>query len=191
MILGITGTIGAGKGTIVEYLKKKGFKHVSASGFLAQEAARRGLAATRIVRREIGNEYRKRGAIALIEAVLAEVNPTKENLVVESLHTVAEVEYVRYLGGKVISVDAPLPMRWERIKNRNGEKDSVSYEAFVREQDRQMASNDPNENNLRAAMEVADYRVENTGSPEELFEKVNVILEESARTPGTEGARGR
>jgi len=31
MILGITGTFGAGKGTIVEYLKTKGFSHYSVS----------------------------------------------------------------------------------------------------------------------------------------------------------------
>ena len=35
IIIGITGTIGAGKGTIVELLIKKGFKHYSVRDFLA------------------------------------------------------------------------------------------------------------------------------------------------------------
>jgi len=35
LIIGITGTLGAGKGTIVEYLvKNKNFKHYSVSGYL-------------------------------------------------------------------------------------------------------------------------------------------------------------
>ena len=36
-IVGITGTLGAGKGTVVEYLtQQKGFKHYSARGLLNQ-----------------------------------------------------------------------------------------------------------------------------------------------------------
>lgn len=37
IIIGITGTLGAGKGTVVEYLKTKGFKHFSVREFLTQE----------------------------------------------------------------------------------------------------------------------------------------------------------
>ncbi|MDE2079680.1 MAG: AAA family ATPase [Patescibacteria group bacterium] len=176
MLIGITGTIGAGKGTVADYLKKKGFRHVSVSGFLAEEAARRGHAASRVERRELGNEYRSRGKDALIEAVLADANPFKEDIVVESLHTVPEVEYVQHLGGKVIAVDAPLEARWERVRTRGSEKDSVPYDVFVAEQNRHMASDNPNENNLRAAIEVADFRIENAGSENELFEKVDGIL---------------
>ena len=29
LIIGITGTLGAGKGTIVEYLREKGFRHLT------------------------------------------------------------------------------------------------------------------------------------------------------------------
>lgn len=178
MIIGITGTIGAGKGTVSEYFEKKGYRHLSVSAFLAQEAARRGKAATRAARRELGNIYRKESPTALIEAVLAEANPHLENIIVESLHTVSEVEYVRHIGGIVISVDAPLAVRWNRIKNLVGEKYGTSYEEFVAEQNRQMISEDPNENNLRAAGETADYRLENAGSEEELFEKLSAMLPE-------------
>ncbi len=178
MIIGITGTIGAGKGILAAHLKEKGFRHVSVSGFLAEEAAHRGLAPTRVARRELANEYRAKGATALIEEVLADVNPMKENIVVESLHTVAEVKYVQGLGGTVIAVDAPLEKRWERIQTQGEGKDSASHEAFLAEQNRQMASNNPNENNLRAAIEVADYRFENAGTAEELFQKADGILGE-------------
>ncbi|MBR5146904.1 MAG: AAA family ATPase, partial [Bacteroidales bacterium] len=43
-IIGITGTIGAGKGTIVDYLvKEKGYVHYSVREFLAEEVKKRGL----------------------------------------------------------------------------------------------------------------------------------------------------
>ena len=43
-IIGITGTLGAGKGTIVDYLvQKKGYLHYSVRAFLSEEVKRRGL----------------------------------------------------------------------------------------------------------------------------------------------------
>ncbi len=176
MIIGITGTIGAGKSIIASHLEAKGFRHVSVSEFLAEKAVMRRVPPTRIVRRTIGNEYRVKGPTALIEAVLAEVDTTQENIVVESLHTVTEVEYVKRLGGTVISVDAPLLLRWERIKLERSEKDSGSYEEFLAEQNRQMASDNPNENNLAAAVRAADFRIENLGTSEELLKQVDDIL---------------
>jgi len=176
MIIGITGTIGAGKGMVALHLEGKGFRHISVSGFLAEKAMLRKVPPTRVTRRMIGNEYRAQGPTALIEAVLAEANPHKEDIVVESLHTVPEVEYIQHLGGKVISVDAPLILRWERIKLERSVKDSGSYEEFVAEQNRQMKSDNPNENNLAAAVLAADAHIENLGTPQELFRKVDAIV---------------
>jgi dephospho-CoA kinase len=177
MLIGLTGTIGAGKGTVVSYFEQKGYRHLSVSGFLAEEARRRGLSPARKTLRELGNEFRAKGSSALVEAVLADANPAKEDIVLESLHTVPEVEYIRGLGGKVIAVDAPLETRWRRIQSRNGEKDA-SYETFLAEEKRQGASPDPDENNLRASIEVADWRLQNAGSEGELFEKLDGIVGE-------------
>ncbi len=176
MIIGLTGTIGAGKGTIVAHLKEKGFMHYSASEFLARVAHGRALEATREVRRDIGNEYRAMGPTALLEAVLLDANPSKEDLVIESLHTLAEVEYVRHMGGRIIAVDAPLEARYERIKKRASDTDRVTFEAFAAEQERQMASDNPDENNLARAIEAADFRLRNDGSVEELEQAVDAIL---------------
>ena len=42
--IGITGTLGAGKGTIVDYLvKNRGFVHYSVRAFITEEIKRRGL----------------------------------------------------------------------------------------------------------------------------------------------------
>jgi dephospho-CoA kinase len=176
MLIGITGTIGAGKGMVALHLEGKGFRHLSVSGFLAEKAIVRRMPPTRVTRRMIGNEYRAQGPTALVEAVLAEANPAEEDIVIESLHTVPEVEYVKKLGGVVISVDAPLVLRWERIKVERSVKDSGSYEEFVAEENRQMASANPNENNLVAAILAADFHTQNLGTPQELFRQVDAIL---------------
>ena len=48
MIIGITGTLGAGKGTVADYLvKERGFKHLSVREYLIEEIKKRGLAVNR------------------------------------------------------------------------------------------------------------------------------------------------
>jgi len=43
LVIGITGTIGAGKGTVVDYLTgKKGFSHFSVRGYLIRHFSVRG-----------------------------------------------------------------------------------------------------------------------------------------------------
>jgi len=180
MIIGITGTIGAGKGTVAAYLKEKGFKDFSLSEFLAAEAIRRGLEPTRVNRRIIGNEYRHLGSTKLVEAVFRHASADIErgvDVIIEPEHTRAEVEYLQRKGGVVIAVEASLDVRYARIQSRGDMKDQVSFEEFVEEQDRQMASPDPDENNLKDAIRAADIRIENNGSLYELYGKIDGILE--------------
>lgn len=177
MIIGVTGTIGAGKGTVAMHLKKKGFKHISVSAFLESEALCRGLIPTRVLCREIANEYRAKRSTALVEAVLSEINAVKENVVVESLHSVPEVLYIRNLGGRVLSVDAPLSVRYERIQKRGEEKDAVSFDDFLKEQNRQMASENQDENNLKETIAAADFHIDNAEISEGLFMKIDDILQ--------------
>ncbi len=59
MIIGITGTSGAGKGTVVDYLLKKGFKHYSVRDFLTEEILKRGLEPNRDNMIFVANELRK------------------------------------------------------------------------------------------------------------------------------------
>ncbi len=180
MIVGITGTIGAGKGTVAAYLQEKGFKHYSLSEFLAAEASRRGLPATRVNRRIIGNEYRHVGSTKLVEEVFHNATTDIErgvNVIIEPEHTRAEVEYIQSKRGVVIAVDASLEVRYERIQKRGEAKDHVSFEEFVREQNRQMVSSNPDENNLKDAITAADFRIENNASLHELYKAIDGILE--------------
>ena len=61
IIIGITGTIGAGKGTIVEYLTdKKGFTHYSVRSFLIDEIKKRGFEVNRDSMVLVANDLRKK-----------------------------------------------------------------------------------------------------------------------------------
>ncbi len=180
MLLGITGTIGAGKGAVVECLvSEHGFKRVAVSDdFLRSEAIRRGIEPDRVARRDIANEFRAKSPTALMEAVVASVGDiTNGDVIVDPQHTEAEVRFIQERGGYVLAVDAELSVRYERIKKRASEKDNVTYEQFVEQQNHEMQSNDPNKNNLAAAIKAADRLIENNGTFEELKIQVAYVLE--------------
>lgn len=181
MIIGITGTLGAGKGTVVEYLaKEKGFRHFAVSDtFLAGEAIKRGLIPDRPTRRDIANEYRAQGPTKLMEAVYEMALPAiakGEDVVIDPQHTAAEVEFIKSKGGFVFGIDADLRTRYERIRTRGSAKDNVTFEEFAEEQEREMASDDPNKNNLGVALAKADVILYNNGTKEELFAQVEKAL---------------
>lgn len=181
MILGITGTLGAGKGTVVEYLvAHKGFTHFAVSDtFLAGEAIKRNLVPDRITRRDIANEFRAKGPTALMEEVYKLAHDAIEmgkDVIIEPQHTVAEVTFIQEKGGTVLAVDADVRVRYERIAKRGSEKDKVTFEQFDAEQKHEMASNDPNKNNLGDAVASADYTISNDGTLEALHAQIEEIL---------------
>lgn len=183
MIIGITGTLGAGKGTVVEYLKSKGFKHFAVSDtFLAGEAKKRGLEPTRTVRRDIANEYRALGPTKLMEAVYDAARgavEAGEGVIIEPQHTAGEASFIQSMGGIVLAVDADLKVRYKRIVKRASSKDNVTFDEFKKQQDFEMKQDDPNKNNLAAAIAEANYRLINDGTPEELFAQVGEALRQA------------
>ena len=67
LIIGITGTLGAGKGTIVDYLiNNKGFQHFSVRGFLLQEIRKRDLPENRDSMVIVANDLRKQNSPSFI-----------------------------------------------------------------------------------------------------------------------------
>src|SRR5690606_22191141 len=59
LIIGITGTLGAGKGVVADYLVKKyGFKHISVRSYLEKHLNKRGVEVSRISLVDMANELR-------------------------------------------------------------------------------------------------------------------------------------
>lgn len=183
VLIGLTGTLGAGKGTVTEYLvREKGFTYASVSQFLAEEAVRWGREPDRQARHDVANHYRAQSPMALMEATYAAVDPQAERVVLEPQHTLNEVRFIQEKGGKVIGVDADLKTRYARIAKRGSEKDNVTFEEFTSFEQLEMQSDDPNKNNLKACIEAADVVIQNDGTLEELHQKVERALVELGLT---------
>ncbi len=179
IIIGITGTIGAGKGTVVEYLvDKKGFKHFSARAFLVEEIERRGLENNRDNMVFLGNELRqKNGPSFVADELFERALESGQNCVIESLRTVGEIESLRKKGNFILlAVDADSKIRYERIVKRSTSTDNISFEKFMADEEREIESTDPNKSNLKKCIEMADYIIDNNGMREDLILKLGEIL---------------
>jgi len=175
MLLGITGTLGAGKGTVVEYLKQKGFRHYSCSGYLKEVILARGGTVDRDAYSKLAGEIRGKDPAGLsrilYERILAD---GASDVIMEALHDVGEAAFVKNIGGVLLGVDADIHVRYERSIARGSEKDHITFEDFTRYIAREEQGS--GHHNIRAVMEMTDYTVTNNGSVAELHQQIDQFL---------------
>lgn len=179
IIIGITGTIGAGKGTIVEYLmSKKGFKHFSARDLIVEEVKQRGLENNRDNMVIVANNLRsKYGSSYVADELYRRALVSGDNCIIESLRTTGEIESLRNKGSFVLlAVDAEPRIRYERILERKTATDNVSFEKFSEDEAKEMESADTNKQNLKKCIAMADFVIDNNGTLDELHSKIDEIL---------------
>jgi dephospho-CoA kinase len=183
MIIGITGTDGAGKGLVVEYLvSQHGFAHYSARDFIMAEIERQGLVATReqtrltanALRAEFGNEVIVRKAY---ERAAAE---GKDRVVIESIRAFAEVEYLKVREGILLAIDADAAIRYTRVAGRHSTTDNVTFEQFQAQEAIEMNDPDPHGMQKAKVMAAADYTIMNNGSHAELYIQVEAFMQKFA-----------
>lgn len=178
LIIGITGTLGAGKGTIVDYLiSKRNFKHYSVSDFLKEGLSKQKRPIDRTSMQNIGNELREKyGPDYITRNLFRIAQKANQNSIIESIRNPKEAEFIKSNGGILIAVDANIKTRYERIKTRGSEKDSVTFEEFKKQEERELQSTDPNAQNLPRCIEKADYKIDNDGDLNSLYEQVDKII---------------
>lgn len=180
MIIGVTGTLGAGKGTIVEHLvNKKGFAHFSVRAFLTEEIKRRMMPINRDSMVFVANDLRERnGSGWIAEQLFERAKQANKDCIIESLRTAGEVETLRKKGDFILlAVDADPRIRYGRVYKRGSETDNISYETFLENEKREMTSIDPNKQNLSKCISMADRIIMNNDTFEELYKKVDEVLD--------------
>ena len=176
-IIGITGTLGAGKGTVVEYLvKNRNFNHYSVSGFLKDELIKVNKEVNRTNLQDVANEIRTSKGPDFITQQLFKIAESKqENAIIESIRNPKEVDFIKSKGGQMLAVTADQKIRFERIKLRQSEKDNVTFEEFRKQEEKEFQNTDPNAQNLPKCIEMSDYVITNDGSLENLYEQIEKI----------------
>ncbi|NPE26432.1 DUF1653 domain-containing protein [Methanococcoides sp. SA1] len=182
MIIGITGTLGAGKGTVVEFLKERGFLHYSVRDFLMEEILRRGLEISQGNMASVANDLRAEfGSSYIVEELYRKAAEKGGDVVIESLRCPGEVEALKGKEGFVLwAVDADVETRYSRIVGRSSsaaDEKKFSFQKFVEREQAQMGNKDSTMQNLGVCIEMADVVFRNDWTVAELKGKVEKVLD--------------
>ena len=178
MIIGVSGPNGAGKGAVIETLASLGFSVHSLSDVIRQTLAERGLTETRERMIEVGRELRAKGGTAALAEALADQLDSAANCAVDSIRHPAEVEALRRLhtGFQLVWVDAPMPLRFERMRVRGRPGDPATLEEMADFENRERSSAEEAGQQLGAVEQLADARLDNSGDVAALREAVSRLL---------------
>ncbi|MDK2850005.1 MAG: dCMP deaminase [Candidatus Woesearchaeota archaeon] len=177
MIIGITGFNGAGKSTIAKYLEEKGFLYLSMNTILSEECKKRGLSNDRDNLITVANELREKlGPAALVKIAKESFEPNKD-IVIESLRNPEEVKELKsYDKFYLIGVNADINKRFERIKLRKRDLESMSFKKFVENERRELTNTTLNAQLLLDTYKLKDFEIVNDFDLNNLYERVELIL---------------
>jgi len=164
-LIGLTGTNGAGKGEAAAFFVSRGYAYRSLSDIIREDLAADGLPPDRDHLIARGNDLRRTGGPDILARRLLEQvsGPT----VIDSIRNPAEVERFRKENGFfLLAIDAPAPLRYERVMARGRNESASTLEEFVRKEAEEMG-NDPAVQQIHRCFEMADAVVRNDGTLEE------------------------
>ncbi|MBE0652012.1 MAG: AAA family ATPase [Bacteroidales bacterium] len=179
VIIGITGTLGAGKGTVVDYLvKEKKFLHYSVRQYLIDKIKKQGLPVNRDTMTSTANALRKAHHPAfIIEELYRLAKEQKKDAIIESIRTPGEIDFLRTKGEFFLfALDAKPEIRFKRILSRGSETDHVDYKTFLSNEQREMSTTDPNKQNLGKCIQMADFRINNNEDVQTLYGEIDKVL---------------
>lgn len=178
VVIGVTGFIGAGKDTFANYLvKKKGFVHYSLSDILREEARKKSIDITRENLQRFANELRaKFGNNILARKVVEKImkEKQKKNYVITSIRNKAEIETLKTLENFfLVFIEAPLRLRFERIKARDGKPKNI--EEFKKQEEKELKGKE-NEQQLILCKSLANLRIKNDSTLDAFYSRIEKLL---------------
>ncbi|MFA7685337.1 MAG: AAA family ATPase [Candidatus Gracilibacteria bacterium] len=175
MIIGLTGSMGCGKGEVVKILEKEGYKYVTLSMMVREEARKRGIPEEREKLMEVGNSMRKEGGAGILAKRALETvkNSGHDKWVVDGIRNPAEIDELK--NGEnvhIVGIKTDLELLVERIISRNRESDAKTHEDIVRKVNREWGEGEPADGQqVGKCMEKVDMLIDNNGTLEDLNQK--------------------
>jgi dephospho-CoA kinase len=183
IIIGLTGMNAAGKTTVIEYLKEKGFETMSLSDMIREELKSRDISETRDSLIDMGNELRKKhGPTALADLAAGKISGQAfDRWAIDSIRNPGEVQALRKLPGFfLMGITAPVEMRFERTKGRGRKEGAETLEQFKAQEQKEMSA-DEHSQQLHTCLKMANLILANTESIQALHQKIDLILGNFAR----------
>lgn len=173
-IIGLTGRNASGKGEVAAYLRKKGFQYLSLSDLIRDELEKEGTEINRDNLIKKGNELRERfGPDTLARRIMERV---RKKSVIDSIRNPKEVEYLKMQKGFILlAVDAPVELRFARAQMRGRKESASTLEEFIAKETEELAGSEKGQQLLNC-LKMADITILNSGSLEELHQKLEELL---------------
>lgn len=179
MIIGLSGTLGAGKDTVAQYLVQKGFQHLSLSDFVREEARRRKIGLDRDSLRELANIMVEKSGGEIL-AKIAMSRKKKKDLVLSSIRRIPEIDYLHKNKDFIlIFVDAPIIIRYRRLRQRaRVGDDTMSFKDFKAQEKLEMSGKSTQR--LDLCKKKADVLIDNSQTEKHLFKQIDKIITKEA-----------
>lgn len=177
LIIGLTGYPASGKDTVADYLVDRGFAKIVLSDLLREEMRALGIPLDRTSMQDFATRMRAdRGNAYLAEKSIA--MHTGNTLIVGIRNTEELKLYRKEFGNRfmMIAVQTSLETRYARAKQRGRVDDSVSFEQFAAQSEKEKAATSGS-HELDAVIEAADVILDNNGTLEQLYASIDGVLQ--------------
>ena len=178
LIIGLTGPVASGKGTVKKYIEEKyGAKDCRFSTILRDVLVRIDVPIIRENLQKVSTTLRQLFGEDLLARVIAKdvLELNSEIVVVDGVSRLADIRYLKENKGFVlISIDADPQVRYERmvLRNENVGDDKKTFEQFLADHNAEADSEVP------IVMKEARFTIENSGTLDELKIQVDKLIGE-------------
>lgn len=177
-IIGLAGSFASGKDTLANYLVERyGYVHISTADMVRKVAQDRYGSIERPVLHKTATEVRhSEGAGAFALRALDEAGD--KPVIVSGIRSLGERDVLRGRGGMIVFVDAPVEVRYERMKARQRDQETLlTLEQFTAgEQSEWYGGDDPADFNMRGIKAGADIILENVQPLDEFLRDAETKL---------------
>jgi len=175
LIVCLTGMPGAGKSTIAEGLKLKGYEVINMGNAVREEAKRRNLESTRDNLGKLMLELReKNGPGAIAELVKSKIESSIANtILIDGVRSNDEIQVLRKFGTvKLLAVHASTDARFNFLQKRGRSDDPQTIEHFEERDNRELGVGISN------SIALSDYAISNVGlTKDELIDMTFKIIQ--------------
>ncbi len=180
--IAVVAPIGAGKTTLTEFFKDKGFRYYKLTIPIYDECDRLGLdREDRAILQDVGDDLRKKlGLDALAQIAIKKIrNDPSDRFIIDSIRNHNELKLLMSELDDdllVMTVTAPIEVRYKRIVQRKGQykEDKKSFEEFKIDDKRDLGiGNAENEQNVQKCIDMAQVSIDNSRTKEEFNKKIN------------------
>ena len=177
MIIAITGPLGAGKDTAAEYLAQKmNGVHVSGGDVLREMLQSLGLEPKKAALGDFGTFLRTHYGQDAVTNQIQRKGESSVHLIASGFRSPVEAESWKQRGATILYISAPDTLRHTRVGMRGRDHDTFTQDDLKKLDQQEFASMAAMAENLTVVKDMADAIVENDGTIEGLYEKLDEFL---------------